>query len=308
MALITVVSPVYNAQNIIQELIKRLELVLNQITNDYEIILVDDFSKDNSWMIIESICSLNNKVKGIKLSRNFGQHYAITAGLDHVLGEWVVVMDCDLQDQPEEILKLYKKALEGYDIVLASRYDRKDSIIKKFYSKFFYKILSFLTGTKQDSSVANFGIYNKCVINEIQKLRESIRYFPTMVKWVGFKSVKINVDHTKREDGTSNYNFKKMLNLAIDIILAYSDKPIRITIFLGVLISIISFIMSIYTLCRWLSGSIIVIGYSSMIISIWFLSGCILTTLGVIGLYLGKTFEGVKKRPLYIIEHKKNLI
>ena len=269
--------------------------------------MVEDGSSDNSWNIIEGIALTNNRIKGIKLSRNFGQHYAITAGLDHASGDWTVVMDCDLQDRPEEIEKLYKKCQEGYDIVLASRFNRKDSYLKKIYSKVFYKILSSLTGTEQDASIANFGIYKRSVIEEIQNLRESIRYFPTMVKWVGFRSNKINVLHSERENGRSSYNFKKMLNLAIDIILAYSDKPIRITIFMGLFISIISFLMSIYTFTRWISGSIIIIGYSSLIISIWFLSGCILTTLGVIGLYVGKTFEGVKDRPIYIIEHKTNL-
>lgn len=306
MSFISVVSPVYNAQNIIPTLVNRLEDVLIKISANYEIILVDDYSKDESWKVIDEISSINNKVKGIKLSRNFGQHYAITAGLDHANGDWIVVMDCDLQDRPEEIENLYNKCMEGFDIVLASRFERRDSFLKKMYSGVFYKILSFLTGTEQDSSIANFGIYSKSVINEIQKLRESIRYFPTMVKWVGFRSVKIKVKHAEREDGKSTYSLKKMLNLAIDIILAYSDKPIRITIFSGATMSLISILMSIYTLYRWILGDIIVLGYSSMIISIWFLSGFILTTLGVIGLYVGKTFEGVKNRPIYIIENKLN--
>ncbi len=308
MPFISVVSPVYNSQNIVPLLVNRVEEVLKHITEDYEIILVDDYSTDNSWQSIETAAKSNLKIKGIKLSRNFGQHYAITAGLDNAFGEWVIVMDCDLQDRPEEIINLYKTAIEGnYDIVLAGRINRKDKYLKKMYSKYFYKILGFLTGTKHDASVANFGIYSKCVIREIKSLRESIRYFPTMVNWVGFRKTTIIVTHSEREEGKSSYNFKKMFNLAIDIILAYSDKPIRITIKLGIFISFVSFIMSLYTFIKWYNGTINVVGYSSLIISIWFLSGCILTTLGIIGLYVGKIFEGVKGRPIYIIEKVENV-
>lgn len=308
MPFISVVSPVYNAQNIIPILVERLEDVLVKISDNYEIILVDDYSKDESWKAIDEISSKNNKVKGIKLSRNFGQHYAITAGLDYANGDWIVVMDCDLQDRPEEILNLYKKAInDEYDIVLASRLNRRDSFIKKLYSKSFYKVLGFLTGSEHDASVANFGIYSFRVIKEIKSLRESIRYFPTMVKWIGFNKTTITVKHSEREEGKSGYDFKKMLNLAIDIILAYSDKPIRTTIKLGILISVVSFVMSLYTLVKWFNGTINVVGYSSLIISIWFLSGCILTTLGIVGLYVGKIFEGVKGRPIYIIEKLKNV-
>lgn len=308
MPFISVVSPVYNSQNIVPLLVNRVEKVLKHITEDYEIILVDDYSTDNSWQSIETAAKSNLKIKGIKLSRNFGQHYAITAGLDNAFGEWVIVMDCDLQDRPEEIINLYKTAIEGnYDIVLAGRINRKDKYLKKMYSKYFYKILGFLTGTKHDASVANFGIYSKCVIREIKSLRESIRYFPTMVNWVGFRKTTIIVTHSEREEGKSSYNFKKMFNLAIDIILAYSDKPIRITIKLGIFISFVSFIMSLYTFIKWYNGTINVVGYSSLIISIWFLSGCILTTLGIIGLYVGKIFEGVKGRPIYIIEKVENV-
>ena len=301
---ISIVSPVYRAENILPELIDRIELSLLKFTDSFEIILVEDGSPDKSWQKIENLSQGKEYVKGIKLSRNFGQHYAITCGLDHALGDWVVVMDCDLQDQPEEIEKLYNKALEGFDIVLASRKVRKDNYFKKLFSKIFYATLGYLTGTTQDESVANFGIYNHKSIHAIKSMRESIRYFPTMVKWVGFRKITIEVEHSNREEGKSSYNFRKLINLATDIILAYSDKPIRLTIKLGFAISIISFFIAIYYFIKWLSGDIIVIGYTSLIVSIWLLSGFTISTLGVIGLYIGKTFEGVKERPIYIIDKK----
>ena len=299
---LSIVSPVYRAELVLDELVERIAKSVPSAFNSYEIILVDDFSPDKSWQKIVEISSKNSNVRGFKLSRNFGQHYAITAGLNQVSGDYVVVLDCDLQDQPEEIEKLFNASQKGFDIVLARRYERKDSFYKKTVSKLFYKTLSYLTGTKQDATVANFGIYSKQVINEVVKLEEKIKYFPTMVKWVGFSTTYVNVEHASRSEGKSNYNLKKLLNLALDIILAYSDKPLRLIIKFGLSIAMISFLMVIYVLFEKITGKVSVSGYASLIISIWFLSGCLLTTLGVVGLYIGKIFEGVKNRPSYIIE------
>jgi dolichol-phosphate mannosyltransferase len=210
-------------------------------------------------------------------------------------------MDCDLQDQPEEIIKLFEKAQEGYDIVLGKRSERKDSFFKKFISLMFYKLLSYLTGSKIDQEIANFGIYNKKVIINVCRLRESIRYFPTMVKWVGFKQASIPVDHSARAEGKSSYDFKMLFNLGLDIMLAYSDKPIRITIKLGFLVSFLSLLFAIYNFYLYISNKITVPGYTSLALSIWFLSGVIISILGIVGLYIGKIFEGVKSRPIYII-------
>lgn len=303
---LSIVSPVYRAENILEELVERIKKSIPSDFDSFEIILVDDFSPDNSWKAIETLAVKHKEIIGIKLSRNFGQHYAITAGLDNASGDFTVVMDCDLQDQPEEIEKLYQKAKEGYDVVLARRYDRKDSFFKKLVSKCFYKTLGYLTGSAQDETVANFGIYSRKVINEICGLRESIRYFPTMVKWVGFPTAYVNVDHAHRMEGESNYNLKRLLNLALDIILAFSNKPLRLIVKFGVTISMLSFVMAIYVVVRKIHGDVEVSGYASLMTSIWFLSGCILSTLGVVGLYVGKIFEGVKQRPLYIIEKKIN--
>ncbi len=184
---ISIVIPVYRAENIIPELLRRLELSLLNIAQNYELILVEDGSTDNSWQVIEAAAFVNKKIKAIKLSRNFGQHYAITAGLDHCNRDWIIVMDCDLQDRPEEIPKLLNKAMEGYDIVFARRINRVDSFYKKFYSKLFYKIYSWLTGIKQDGSIANFGVYSRKVIEVLKRMKEPMRAFSPMVRWVGFK-------------------------------------------------------------------------------------------------------------------------
>ncbi|HBK82493.1 MAG TPA: glycosyltransferase [Flavobacterium sp.] len=304
---ISIVSPVYRAEKTLNELVVRICQTVSQITPDFEIILVDDSGPDKSWSIIEELSKTNSCVKGIKLSRNFGQHYAITAGLDRAKGDWIVVLDCDLQDQPEEILKLYKKAQEGYDVVLASRFARQDSFLKKLTSVIFYRTLGYLTGSKHDETIANFGIYSHKVIQSIVSMRESIRFFPSMVKWVGFSTTKINIEHAARADGKSNYNLKRLLNLALDIMLAFSDKPIRLVFKSGILITLFGILFSLITLYKWYNNHIFELGYTSLIISIWLLSGVIISTLGIVGLYIGKIFEGVKNRPIYIIDKTTNL-
>lgn len=298
--LLSIISPVYRAENTLDQLVSRIQACIPE--GEFEIILVDDASPDNSWHKIEQLAEVHSEIRGIKLSRNFGQHYAITAGLDAAKGDWVVVMDCDLQDRPEEIPNLLAKAQEGFDVVLARRLDRQDNFFKRLSSKIFYKTLAWLTGSEQDETIGNFGLYHKKVIAEIIKMRESIRYFPTMVKWVGFKQTTMDVVHAGREEGNSNYNFKRLFNLALDIMLAYSDKPIRLVVKVGMLVALSGFVFAIYNLYKYLSGEIIVAGYASLIISIWVLTGILLVTLGMVGLYVGKTFEGVKNRPIYIIE------
>lgn len=306
-AFFSIVSPVYRAEKIVPLLVAEIKKEIEPITDQYEIILVEDGSPDQSWEQMARIAALDPKVKAIKLARNFGQHYAITAGLDHAAGEWIIVMDCDLQDRPSEFQKLYDKALEGYDVVLARREVRQDTFFKRLFSKIFYSILSYLTQTVQDPAVANFGIYSRKAIQAVSSMREPVRYFPTMIRWVGFKRTSINVDHGSREEGKSSYNFRRLLRLAMDIMLTNSDKPIKLTIKIGFFVAFLSFLFGIVTLYRYLQGEIFVMGYTSLLISIWFLSGLILMVLGVVGLYVGKTFEGVKQRPIYITDTSINI-
>ncbi len=300
---ISVVSPVYGCKACLQELCMRLKQTLSQITPHYEIILVNDGSPDGAWETLAELAKNEPKVVGIKLSRNFGQHYAITAGLDHAKGDWVVVMDCDLQDQPEEILKLYA-AKDKADIILASRHDRQDSLGKRMSSAAFYKVLSYLTGANFDPSVANFGLYSRKVIEAVCSMRESIRVFPVMVKWVGFGRHTVAVEHAARAVGQSSYNWKRLLMFATDIMLAYSDKPLRLTVKMGFVIAFTAAISALIILVLAVMNKIQVVGYASLIISIWFFSGLIVFTLGIMGLYLGKIFDGVKHRPIYIISDK----
>lgn len=299
---ISVVSPVYLAEGLVEDLVTQLRDVLGKITKNYEILLVEDGSPDESWGAIKSLCTKYPEVVGIRLSRNFGQHYAISAGLSRAKGRWVVVMDCDLQDQPSEIPILLAEAKSGYDVVLARRAVRYDRWVKRMTSAMFYRVLGYLTGTKQDPAIANFGVYNQKVITAINAMPETIRYFPTMVRWVGFRATTLDVTHAARPEGKTSYSFKKLLNLALDICLANSDKPIRLAVKTGFMVSITGFAFAVYTAIQAFRGEIQVLGYASLIISMWVLSGLIMFIVGIVGLYVGKSFEGIKGRPAYIVD------
>lgn len=291
----------------VSELVRRNVESVSTITDDYEIILVNDASPDNSWEEIVKQCAANSKVKGINLSRNFGQHYAITAGLHYAKGDWVVVMDCDLQDRPEEIPNLYRKAQEGFDIVYARRVVRKDGFLKKQSSKWFYKVFKWLSGLETDSTIANFGIYKRCVIEEFNKMPEQARFFPSLVKYLGFKDTAIDVEHAKRAEGESSYSFHKLFKLGFDVIISNSNKPLRLAVGLGFGMSVISFLLALYNLiAKWI-GVIRVPGYTTTVFSIWFVGGLLLFVMGVLGLYIGKIFDQVKGRQLFVVRDKVNL-
>ena len=303
---ISIVSPVYQGEKIVSELIRQLHIHLQEITDNYEIILVNDASPDDSWNVIAVESAKDKRVKGINLSRNFGQHNAITAGLSFAKGDWIVVMDCDLQDRPDEIPNLYRKAQEGYDSVFAQRLQRQDVFLKRFFSKMFYSLFSYLTETKQDPSVANFGIYNRKVIDAVLSMKDYIRFFPTMVQWVGFRKFYLPVQHDDRYEGKTSYNFKRLMQLALNNIVAFSDKPLRLTVKMGFVISLFSFLLALYNVFARYTGIISVEGFTTTIFSIWFVGGLTLAILGIVGLYVGKTFEKVKDRPAYIVQTQIN--
>ena len=285
----------------LDELVRRIIDSVKDITDDYEIVLVNDCSPDNSWEKIVQLCNENKKVKGVNLSRNFGQHYAITAGLSKTSGNWVVVMDCDLQDRPEEIPNLYAKTKEGFDSVFAQRVERQDTFMKRLSSAAFYFVFSFLTDSKQDKSVANFGIYNRKVVNAILSMGDSIRYFPIMAQWVGFRKGYLPVQHAERQVGSSSYSFFKLMRLASDNMIGFSDKPLRLMLTFGFYVVIGSLLVALYYFVKWCMGLIVVDGFTTMVISLWLIAGILTMMLGITGLYIGKIFDRVKGRPVFII-------
>lgn len=305
--LISIVSPEYRGEKMVSELVRRIKESVSTITDDFEIILVNDASPDNTWAEIEKECAIDQRVKGIDLSRNFGQHYAITAGLHYAKGEWIVVMDCDLQDRPEEIPNLYKKAMEGWDIVYARRMNKKFGFWKRMSSTVFHKVYDWLSGMKTDDTIGNFGIYNKKVIDEYNNMNEVARSFGSLVSYLGFKSTTINVMHSDRMEGRSSYTFGKLLKLSFDVMISNTNKPLKIAVELGILMSGLSFLLAIYNLIAKLIGIIMVQGYTTTVFSIWFVGGVLLMMLGIIGLYIGKIFDQVKGRPIFIVSKSINI-
>ena len=298
---ISVVIPVYKAESCLNELYLRLKAALETITTDFEIVLIEDCGGDKSWQLIERLAAADQRVRGIQFSRNFGQHYGITAGLDICQGDWVVVMDCDLQDRPEEIPRLYTKALEGYDVVLARRGTRCDPPLKRMTSWLFYKIFSYLADIEYDGESGNFRIMSRKVVANFRRMEEQLRFFGGLVQWMGFPTASIEVEHAERFEGQSTYTFAKLWKLAAETIIAHSDKPLRLAVRFGFLMAFLSFCYGSYILGSALLYSSPIPGWSSLIISLYFIGGIIIGILGILGIYLGKTFDESKKRPLYII-------
>lgn len=299
--LISIVVPVYKAENCLDELYSRLKQALETISPDFEIVLVEDCGGDNSWQVIERLAGQDHRVKGIQFSRNFGQHYGITAGLDYCNGDWVVVMDCDLQDRPEEIPRLYAKAQEGFDIVLARRGQRQDPLLKRFTSWLFYKLFSYLADMEYDGETGNFRIMSRKVVESFRKMREQLRFFGGLVQWMGFPTASIEVQHAERHEGQSSYTFAKLWKLAAETIIAYSDKPLRLAVRFGFIMAFFAFCYGVYTLVLAAVYGVPILGWSSLIVSLYFIGGVIIALLGIIGIYLGKTFDESKKRPLYLV-------
>jgi dolichol-phosphate mannosyltransferase len=299
--LISVVIPVYKAEKMLDELYTRLRDALETVSPHFEIVLVEDCGGDRSWEVIERLAKADPRVVGLQFSRNFGQHYGITAGLDQCRGDWVVVMDCDLQDAPEEIPRLYHKAQEGYDVVLALRGERQDPPLKRFTSWLFYRLFSYLADIDFSGDSGNFRIMSRQVVKNFNRMREQLRFFGGHVQWMGFPTTGLQVRHAERAEGKSTYTFSKLWKLAADTIIAYSDKPLRMAARLGMSMAAVSFGFGAFILIRSMVHSSPIPGWSSLIVSLYFIGGLIIGILGIMGVYLGKAFDETKKRPLYIV-------
>ncbi len=299
--LISVVIPVYKSAESLEELAQRLATALSAVTADFEVILVNDGSPDNSWDIISKLSKSDDRFIGIRLSRNFGQHPAITAGLIYSTGEWVVVMDCDLQDRPEEIPKLFAKAQEGFEQVVATRNERQDSWLKRTTSRLYVRVLSYLSGRTINPSVGNFGIYHRCVVNVITSLKEQGRTFGLLALWAGFRRTELKVEHVARPYGESSYSFRDLLKLGILGILSHSDKPLKLTIKLGAYLGFISLAGALWIVLRQVVWGYSPVGWSSVMVSLSFMTGVLLGSIGVAGLYIAQIFDEVKERPTSVV-------
>ncbi|HJX52730.1 MAG TPA: glycosyltransferase family 2 protein [Polyangia bacterium] len=300
---LSVVVPVYRGAPFLHELHRRLVASLTPLVARFEIVLVEDGGPDESWSIIEDLARQDPRVRGVALSRNFGQHHAITAGLRHARGQWIVVMDGDLQDPPEEIANLWAKAQQGHDCVLARRVRRDDASSKRLSSWLFYRVFNYLADLnyRYDGTVANFSLISRRVADAINGMGEAVRFYGGFLMWMGFSKAYVDVRHVRRRGGESGYTFFKLMKLATNIILAHSNKPLRLCVYAGLLLSTLAFVGAVVHVVRVVVHGSPVMGWTSLIVSVWFGTGAIILALGIIGLYVDRIFTEVKHRPLYIV-------
>lgn len=304
---LSVVSPVYHGENMLEELVARISKAVAPLTSDYEIILVNDCSPDASWEEIKTLCARDKKVKGINLAHNFGQPYAITAGLSYAQGDYIAVIDCDLQNKPEDLPALFLKAMEGYDIVSARRVHRDDTFLKRMSSAVFHRVYDFLSGFSTDKAVAEFGVYSKRIVKVYCSIPEYSRSFVELIHTLGFRKTGIDVMHDHRLEGKSSYNLSRLLRLSFNAIISNSNRPLQLAVTLGFIMSLFSFLMAVYNIFAKFAGWNEVAGYTTTVFSIWFVGGLLLFMMGILGLYIGKIFDQVKGRPVFIVQDTLNI-
>ncbi|AGH95686.1 glycosyltransferase family 2 protein [Pseudobdellovibrio exovorus] len=300
--LVSIVIPCYGTPKTLYPLVNEINKIFQTQNADHEVILVNDACPLDSWSQIQNICLHEKKVRGINLSRNFGQHAAITCGLQYARGSRIIIMDCDLQDDPKYIPALIDKMNEGYDIVQARRIFRHESFFKRTQSWMFYKSLSVFLGVQLDYSVANYGIYSKTVVDHIIKLGDRMRFFPYLVSWLGFNSSKVEVVQNERVEGVSGYTLRKALKLAVDIAISSSGRPLYLCMLFGGMVSFFSILLGIIFVVRYFSIGLAPSGWTSMMVTILFSTGIIMFNMGIIGLYLNKVFEQTKNRPIFVVK------
>ncbi|MFA6920212.1 MAG: glycosyltransferase family 2 protein [Gallionella sp.] len=298
---ISVVVPVYGCIACLEQLCQEIEASLYRLTDRYEIILVDDRSPDNAWSQLDSLQALHPAVKGIRLSRNYGQHIAITAGLAAARGDYAVVMDCDLQDPPSLIPELFAKLQEGYDLVLAKRVERNHSAFRLVAAKAYFKLLSKLTGESVDGSYGSFSIMSRKVIDGFLLFGEKERHYLFILRWLGFRIGSVDFVHQERYAGQSSYTLGRLLSHALNGILFQATVLLRWIVSLGFLFALSGMAVASYLMWRSIFHTALP-GWTSLVVLGLVSTGTILISLGIIGLYIGKIFDQTKQRPLYIVD------
>lgn len=306
---ISIVSPVYNAEDIVDVLVDRVLAEIENITTEYEIVLVNDGSSDESWNRIHSRAQQNVKVKAINLSRNFGQHQALTCGLQLSKGDYVVVMDCDLQENPRYILPLYQEIKKGYDIVYTTRKRLGHSYRKNIATYLFNGVFNYLVNRPNETTrgdVGTLSIINRKVVNAFCTIGDYERLYLMTLRWMGFNSSEITIEHDKRYSGKSTYTFKKLIDHAIIGITYQSAKLLKLNITVGFIIAIFALVAAAIVIAMYfISG--FMNGWASLIVTMFFMLGALLMSIGILGLYIGKIFDQVKGRPKFIISESVNV-
>jgi glycosyltransferase involved in cell wall biosynthesis len=298
---ISVVVPVYKCAECLRHLHGRLAAALAHVPGEHEIVLVDDRSPDESWDILRELAEQDRSIRVLRLSRNFGQHAAITAGIESARGRWIVVMDCDLQDPPEDIPRLYARAQEGVEIVYARRIGRRGSWFRRFASRAYFRLLNASLGTDFDPDYGNFTIISRKVRDAFLRFRDKDRHYLMILRWLGYNHASIDVAHAERYAGESAYTLRTLFRFAIDGLFFQSTTLLRWSTYVGFAASLCGVLLAAFFFVNYFFEKTYP-GWTSLAVLILVIGGLTITTVGVAGLYIGKIFTQVKDRPLYIVD------
>jgi dolichol-phosphate mannosyltransferase len=307
--LISVVSPVYNCTRCLPEIVRRVRETLDGHDLGWEILFVDDRGPGEPWPVIEALAAADERVRGVRLMRNHGQHLAIWAGLAHARGDWVAVIDCDLQDDPAMLIRMLDIARESScDAVIVDRGEWRDSWWRRAASRLFAALLRAITGMKVGVNAGNFGLYSLRMVENLLAFRDKEVFLPAMTVMTGLERRSLVIPRAPRAEGRSSYGLRQLLRLAVALIIRFSDRPLKLSVLAGLALSGLSAGIALVVLIAWASGVITVAGWTSLMLSIWFVGGLILSALGVHGFYIGRIFNEVQDRPrIRVMEATANL-
>jgi dolichol-phosphate mannosyltransferase len=298
------ILPVYNEEETLPELRSRMTALLDQLDGPAEVLLIDDGSRDRSYALMLDIHAHDARFKVVHFSRNFGQQIAMSAGMDLATGQAVVLMDADLQDPPEVVVKMAEKWREGYDVVYAQRERREqETWFKKQTSKIFYRLLRRMTEVDVPLDTGDFRLVDRKALDAFRAMRERGRYVRGMFGWIGFKQTGVTYVRPGRFAGTTKYSVSKLARLALDSIISFSTLPLRMVLQIGLFVSAVSFCAGIYAIAIKLSGAYAISGWASLAVFVSFIGGVQLIVMGVMGEYVGRIYEEVKHRPLYLVRN-----
>jgi glycosyltransferase involved in cell wall biosynthesis len=300
----SLVVPVYNSEKSLGQLCQRIDGVFKKLKDTYEIILIDDSSKDDSWNVMKELRKKNSNIKIIRLMRNFGQHNAIMCGLHQVSGKYVILLDDDLQNPPEEIPKLIHKINDGYDAVIGALEEKQDTLLKKLGSQFILYLNGKIFNKPKHIKLSSFKILTRPLVDQLKILKTPYPYITGMVLSLSMNIANVTVKHETRRYGRSNYNLGKLLKLSFNLIINYTSLPLRALTLLGVIISTLSFCAGIYFITRRLFDKVAVPGWTSVVVLLSFFNGLLLVVLSVIGEYLARIIGEVSNRPQFVIKEK----
>ncbi len=300
----SIVIPIFNEQETIPELYRRLKTVIDNLDQPTEVIMIDDGSRDNSFEMLEKINKEDSRIKIIRFSRNFGHQVAISAGIDSANGNAIILMDGDLQDPPELIPSMVAKWKDGFQVVYTVKLSRKENPLKRFAFHMFYRLLHAFASISIPMEAGNFSLMDKKVIDVLRRMPERNRYISGMRAWSGFKQTGIQFDRDARFAGKPQMSFRRLVSLALDGLFSFSNAPLRFAIYIGFFSALISFFVGLFVIYEKLFTNKAILGWASTIVSITFIGGIILLTLGFIGEYIGRIYDEVKQRPLYVIQDK----